>query len=267
MARLVFKEGRSVWWPDYYKVTKVVKLDPKLSPMQNCWKIIDIQVSIWLNKYKCFAYTEDRMIDLEQSCRVAVYSELLRRVRHGLYDRSWPFYYNIRSCAWSCIQRVIKAWRDQDRIHANEFDGNELVNDCPSDHSSMTFFDMVATESVPMLRTDAEYSTKITDWREAVRKVDQQRILTESIVDDYGKYCEDCAELGVEPIDKVTFVLKSYTAEEHDLMAYEPPKRTQYSRKYIQKLRSDPVRLERRRAYDRAYHARRKAERDAQKKK
>lgn len=136
------------------------------------------------------------------------------------------------------------------------------------DHNLVTLFDLKASESVPRLRTDSEYSTsKITDWHDAIRKADKQRILNESIVDDYSRYCEDCEELGVEPVDRVTFVCKSYTDEEHDLMAYEPPKRTTYNRRYMQKLRSDPSRLEKRRAYDRAYHARRKAEKEAKKKK
>jgi hypothetical protein len=258
----------TLWWPDYYKVTSEVKLDPSLTPMQNCWRIIDIQVSIWLNAYKIFAYTEDRMIDLEQSARVAVYSELLRRVRKGLYDPGWSFYYNVRSCAWSCMQRVIKQWRNQDIIHANELDGNALIDDCPSDHSSMTFFDMVATESVPRLRTNSElYCYKITDWHDARTQASKTRVLNEQVDDEYSRYCEDCEELGVKPADKVTFVCNSYTAEEHEQMKYAPPKRTMYNRKYIQKLRSDPVRLERKRAYDRAYHAKRKAEREAQKQK
>ena len=124
---------------------------------------------------------------------------------------------------------------------------------------------MKAADKVPKLRTESEYREqyKITDWHAAIRKCDQQRILNESIVDDYGKYCEDCADLGVEPIDKATFVLNSYTDEEHELLQYEPEKHTMYSRNYAQKLRMDPARLERKRAYDRAYHARRKAEKEA----
>ena len=206
--------------------------------------------------------------DLEQMCRVAVYQELVRYVVEKVYNKRYNFWCNVRSCAWSVIPRTIRKWRNQDIIHTNEIDGNAIVNDDPASHSHETFFDMTPTESVSKLRTDSEYSTsKITDWHEAIRKCDQQRILNESIVDDYSRYCEDCEELGVEPIDKVTFVCKSYTNEEHELLQYEPPKCTQYNRKYMQKLKSDPARLERRRAYDRAYHARRRAEKEAKKKK
>jgi hypothetical protein len=266
MAHLVHKNGLDVWWPDYYKVDNV-QLDPALTPMENCWRIIDMQVSVWLNKYRMFAFSEDRMVDLEQMCRVAVYQELVRYVVEKVYNKRYNFWCNVRSCAWSVIPRTIKKWHDQDVIHANELDGNSVVNDDPASHSHETFFDMISTESVPKFRTNAEYTTKITDWRNAVRKCDQQRILNESIEDDYGKYCEDCAELGVEPIDKVTFVLNSYSEEEHELMQYVPEKRTMYNRKYVDKIKSDPARLERKRAYDRAYHARRKAEKDAQKQK
>ena len=264
MAHLVHKNGLELWWPDYYKVDNI-QLDPALTPMENCWRIIDLQVSVWLNKYKIFAYSEDRLVDLEQMCRVAVYQELVRYVVEKIYNKRYNFWCNVRSCAWSVIPRTIKKWRNQDIIHTNEIDGNAIVNDDPASHSHETFFDMTPTESVPKFRTDAEYSTKLTNWHDAVRKCDQQRILTESIEDDYGKYCEDCAELGVEPIDKVTFVLNSYTDEEHELLKYEPEKRTMYNRKYVEKIKSDPARLERRRAYDRAYHARRKAEKEAAK--
>ena len=266
MAHSMLKHGRLVWWPDYYKVDNV-QLDPALTPMENCWRIIDLQVSVWLNKYKIFALSEDRMLDLEQMCRVAVYQELVRYVVEKVYNKRYNFWCNVRSCAWSVIPRTIRKWRNQDIIHTNEIDGNALVNDDPASHSHETFFDMISTESVPKLRTDSEYRDpyKITDWHAARRKYDQQRILNETIVDDYSRYCEDCEELGVEPLDRVTFICRSYTNEEHELLKYEPQKHTQYNRKYMQKLKSDPAKLERRRAYNRAYHARRKAERDKKK--
>ena len=268
MARLIFNEGRSVWWPDYYEITDKVLLDPSLSPMENCWRIIDLQVSIWLNCFKAHSETEDRMVDLEQSCRVAVYSELLRRVRLGPYDRKFSFWLNVRSCAWSCVGRVFKQWVNANKLRLNEDDGNALINDDPSSHSHETFFDMVATESVPRLRTNSElYCYKITDWHDAKTQYSKTRVLNEQVDDEYSRYCEDCEELGVTPVDKVTFVCNSYTAEEHAQMKYELPKRTMYNRKYMQKLRSDPARLERKRAYEREYHARRKAEKEAKKKK
>ena len=262
MAHLVHKNGLELWWPDYYKVDNI-QLDPALTPMENCWRIINMQVAVWLNKYKIFSYSEDRLVDLEQMCRVAVYQELIRYVVNKIYNKRYNFWCNVRSCAWSVIPRTIRKWRNQDIIHTNEIDGNAIVNDDPSSHSRETFFDMIPTESVPKFWTDSEYSTKITDWHKAIRKADQQRILQESIEDDYSRYCEDCAELGVEPVDKATFVLKSYNDEEHELMEYEPPKRTMYNRKYMQKLRSDPERLERRRTYEREYYTRRKAEKEA----
>lgn len=267
MARLVFKEGRSVWWPDYYKVTKDVKLDPKLSPMQNCWKVIDIQVSIWLTKYKAFAYTEDRMTDLEQSCRVAVFCELKRRVQKGLYDKKWNFWYNIRSCAWSCIQRVFRQWLAEDAVHLNEVDGNELINDGPSDHSSMTFFDMVATETVPRLITSSEFRQQRVDWRNAATPGVKLRSLHAQSEDDYSRYYEDCMELGVKPVDKVVFLTKSYTREERDMLAeYEAP----YAQYQRQKRWLDQTKSKRKfdqRRYNRIYYEQHKDEINARRRK
>lgn len=268
MAKKIVKDGLILWWPDYYKVDDV-QLDPKLTPMQNCWRIIDMQVSVWLNKYKTFAYTEDRMIDLEQSCRVAVYSELLRRVRLGQYDRSFNFWCNVRSCAWSCIGRVIKQWRDQDIIHANELDGNELINDGPSDHSSMTFFDMVATETVPKLITASEFRNySLTDWRDAKTEASRTNVLNRLAEESYEQYCEDCLEFGLKPVDRVVFLTKSYTDEERQIMLYSTNPVNEYARKYRERLkRTDPMYFEKRRAYNKQYYQRHKEEIKSQRKK
>ena len=268
MAHLVKKDGMALWWPDYYKVDDV-QLDPKLTPMQNCWRIIDMQVSVWLNKYKIFAYSEDRMVDLEQSCRVAVYSELLRRVRLGQYDRQWNFWTNVRSCAWSCISRVIKQWRAQDIIHANELDGNELIKDAPSEHSSMTYFDMVATESVPRLITASEFRNySLTDWRDAKTEASRTNVLNRLAEESYEQYCEDCMEFGLKPVDKVVFLTKSYTDEERQIMLYSASPVNEYARKYRERLKqNDPRYFEKRRAYNKQYYQRHKEEIKAQRKK
>ena len=268
MAKKIVKDGLVLWWPDYYKVDDV-QLDPKLSPMENCWRIIDMQVSVWLNKYKTFAYTEDRMIDLEQSCRVAVYSELLRRVRLGQYDRKFNFWCNVRSCAWSCIGRVIKQWRAQDIIHANEFDGNEIVNEGTSDHSSTTFFDMVASESVPKLITASEFRNySLTDWRDAKTPGGRTNVINRLADESYDQYCEDCLEFGLKPVDKVVFLTKSYTEEERDLMLYSEKPVNEYMRKYRERMKStDPHYKDKRREYNKIYYLKHKEEIKTQRKK
>lgn len=234
------------------------------SPREEIWRFIKTLVSIFLTKYRAWAYEREDMEELESLCYTAAYCRLLYIVRTGQYRKDLSFYLNVRSAVFSTCYATYNIWLRDIRARMNFVDGTEPLTS--EDHNLATLFDLKAAESVPRLRTASEYSTKITDWHDARRKCDQQRILNESIVDDYSRYCEDCEELGVAPIDKVTFVIKSYTNEEHDLLKYEPPKRTQYNRKYMQKLKSDPARLERRRAYDRAYHAKRKAEKEAKKK-
>ena len=265
MAHSMIKHGRIVWWPDRVNIGhKAMLIDPNAAPLDEVWRFIKTIVSIYLTKYKAWAYERSDMEELEAMCYTAAYCRLLYIVRTGQYRRDLSFYLNVRSAVFGTCYNTYNVWLRDIRACMDFVDGTAPLTS--EDHNLATLFDLKASESVPRLRTDSEYSTKITDWHEAIRKCDQQRILNESVVDDYSRYCEDCEELGVEPVDKVTFVCKSYTNEEHDLMKYEPPKRTQYTRKYLQKLKSDPVRLERRRAYERAYHARRKAEKEKKKK-
>ena len=267
MARQVFIHGESQWWPDYYVVNKV-KLEPSLTPMQNCWRFIDMQVSVWLNKFKARSDSEDRMLDLEQSCRVAVYSELLRRVRKGQYDRKFSFWLNVRSCAWSCIGRVFRQWVAANKLRINEVDGMSLISDDPADHSSMTFFDMVATESVPRLVTSSEFKRQRIDWRDASTPGGKLRSLHDQSEDDYSRYCEDCAELGVQPVDKVQFVIKSYTDEELDMLAsYAPYAKYKRQKLWLDKAMAKPGWKERQRSYNHTYYMAHRDEISAKRKK
>ena len=267
MARRVCIHGVEQWWPDYYVVNNV-KLEPSLSPMANCWRIIDMQVSVWLNKFKARSETADRMLDLEQSCRVAVYSELLRRVRKGQYDRKFSFWLNVRSCAWSCIGRVFRQWVNANKLRLNEIDGDGLINDDPASHSHETFFDMVATESVPKLRTDSEYKSKRIDWRDAVRPGDKLRSLHDQSEDDYSRYLEECAELGISPVDRVVFLTRSYSKTEQDMLAdYEPYKEYQRQRRWLDKAKAKPDYKFNRRRYNQSYYAQHKDEINARRRK
>lgn len=264
MARRMAKWGKVVWWPDRVDIGyKAMLIRADASPRDEIWRFIKTLVSIFLTKYKAWAYARDDMEELEQMCYTSAYCRLLRIVRTGQYRRDLSFYLNVRSAVLGTCFNTYKVWLRDLQDRANLIDGTAPLVD--EDHNNATYFDLKAADKVPKLRTESEYRTKITDWRDAIRKCAQQRILNESIVDDYSRYCEDCEELGVEPVDKIAFICNSYTGEEHELLKYEPPKRTMYNRKYMKQLRSDPVRLERKRAYERAYHAKRKAEMAAKK--
>lgn len=227
-----------------------------------------MQVGIWLNRFKARSDTMDRMLDLEQSCRVAVYSELLRRVRKGQYDRKFSFWLNVRSCAWSCVGRVFRQWVNANKLRLNEIDGMSLISDDPADHSSVTFFDMVATESVPRLITSSEFRQKRIDWRDAVRPGDKLRSLHDLSEDDYSRYLEECAELGIKPVDKVVFITRSYAKTEQDMLAeYEPYKEYQRQRRWLDKARSNPNYKFNRRRYNKAYYEQHKDEINAKRRK
>lgn len=260
------KWGKIVWWPDRVDIGyKAMLIRADASPRDEIWRFIKTLVSIFLTKYKAWAYERDDMEELEEMCYTAAYCRLLRIVRTGQYRRDLSFYLNCRSAVLGTCFNTYKVWLRDMQERANLIDGTAPLTD--EDHNNATYFDLKAADKVPKLRTDAEYKVKLTDWHKAIRKTDKQRILKETMSDDYSRYCEDCEELGVEPVDKIAFVCNSYTGEEHELLKYEPAKRTMYNRKYMQQLRSDPVRLERKRAYERAYHAKRKAEMEAKKKK
>jgi hypothetical protein len=236
--------------------------------MDNCWRIIDMQVSVWLNKFKARSDTMDRMLDLEQSCRVAVYSELLRRVRKGQYDRKFSFWLNVRSCAWSCVGRVFRQWVNANKLRINEIDGDGLINDDPASHSHETFFDMTPTESVPRLITASEFRQKRIDWRNAATPGGMMRSLHDQSEDDYSRYCEDCVELGIKPVDKVLFITRSFTSEERDMIAdYMPYREFQRQKRWLDKARSRPGYKFDRRRYNKDYYEKHKDEINARRRK
>lgn len=259
------KWGKVVWWPDRVDIgykTMLIRADA--SPRDEIWRFIKTLVSIFLTKYKAWSYDRDDMEELEQMCYTSAYCRLLRIVRTGQYRKDLSFYLNCRSAVLGTCFNTYKVWLRDMQERANLIDGTAPLVD--EDHNHATYFDLKAADKVPKLRTDAEYKVKLTDWRKAIRKTDQQRILKETMTDDYSRYCEDCEELGVEPVDKIAFVCNSYTGEEHELLKYEPPRSTVYQRKHNVKRRRSNMsqeQLEKAREYDRKYMSKRRQKKTA----
>jgi len=140
-----------------------------------------------------------------------------------------------------------------------------LAND---DHNLATLFDLKAAELVPKLRTDAEYKSKRIDWHDAVKPGCKLRALHDQSEDDYTRYLEECAELGIKPVDKVVFITRSYSNEEQGMLAdYMPYKVYQSQKRWLDKAKSRPEYKFNRRRYNKAYYEQHKDEINARRRK
>lgn len=261
--------GRVVFWPERCNVgSKKLLLDPELTPMENCWKMIRIATLVRLAMFKVYAYEYDDMADLEQMVMLATFNRLKVMVRDKEYDRRYPFYLNVRAACWSICQHVVDRWMCEIRQRYNLVDGTNVVNSDKSTHSHETVFDMVATESVPKLITASEYRNySLTDWHDAKTEASRTRVLNRLAEDSYEQYCEDCLELGLKPVDKVAFLTKSYTDEERQIMMYSPKPVNEYARKYRERMKStDPHYKDKQREYNKLYYQKHKEEIKAQRK-
>ena len=267
MARRMAKWGKVVWWPDRVDIGyKAMLIRADASPRDEIWRFIKTLVSIFLTKYKAWAYDEQDMLELESMCYTAAYCRLLRIVRTGQYRKDLSFYLNVRSAVLGTCFNTYKVWLRDMQERANLIDGTAPLVD--EDHNHATLFDLKASESVPKLRTDAEHKAKRIDWREAKTPGGMLRSLHEQSEDDYTRYCEDCAELGVEPVDRVVFIAKSYTEQEQGMIAeYEPYQEYQRQKRWLDKARANPEYKFNRRQYNKAYYEQNKDKINARRRK
>ena len=176
---------------------KTVLLQPELSPMENCWRIIRLQALIWLAKYRVWSAQQSDLEELIQDAQIAVFNELRRRVRLGQYDRSRSFWINVRSCALAVIgSHVVREWKAKvDRRSAIE-DATEIYK---------------STTSGFKFRTDSDDRRELADrWDPNARKCSKVIVAKRVVEDAYDKYVEDCIEFGVDRMDKVEWILSNY---------------------------------------------------------
>lgn len=211
MAERHTRYGSEVWWPDRCNVGQRLMLDPKLTPMENCWRVIRAQVSIWLTKAKIWAYRKEDIEDIELECQMRVFEKLKQKVRTNEYDRNWSFWHNVRACAWSVVSNVIRSWLILQR---------EKLNNVYCTRNNEDMFHNMASHSVLKPCSSSEYAAanrikhrphrKLED---AVSALGAKNILRRMIRHAYNEYVEDCEEYSLKAMDINDFAQKNFGDE------------------------------------------------------
>lgn len=177
---------------------KTVLLQPELSPIENCWRIVRLQALIWLAKYRVWSAQQSDLEELIQDAQIAVFNELKRRVRLGQYDRSRSFWLNVRSCAFAVVgSHVVRVWQ-------NKVNRRSAIEDATEIYKSTT--------SGFKFRTDSDDRQELADsWDPKARKCTRVMVAKRVVEDAYDKYVEDCIEFGVKDrMGKVEWILSNY---------------------------------------------------------
>lgn len=214
--------GKVVYWPERCDVgKKEILLDPKLTPMENVWRMVRIASLIRLAMYRLWAYDYQDMSDLEIMVQMATYNKLLRMVRDKEYNRNFSFYVNVRGACWSVCQHVVDAWMQDIRQRYKNLDGDgSIVN---SENGTLTLFDSLAAHKVPRLMTESDYYSNYLNkrrWFEYDRPSDRTKALRAESYASYDEYCEDCLLFNVSDVLSYDdFVKQNYTPEERKIIA------------------------------------------------
>ena len=256
MARVVMKNGRETWYPDLYKVKSRELLDPKLTPNENIWSFVYKVTCVWLTKARVFALTQEDIEELEQDVRLATYLRLRYVVVTKQYNKNYSFWVNCTRCCFSICHSCIQRWMDKLNARKNLLCGDEPLSDS---NNSETFFDSRSFN--PTLVTSSEnWSAQKVKWQDAQRPYERWRKLNDTVEEEYLEYTESCLELGISPVDKVSFVLENYTEEERQIMSNEPTNNRNY-RNYFRnwlarKKLTDPLWAARKKKRDQEYQRR-----------
>lgn len=261
------KNGRETWYPDLYKVKSRELLDPQLTPNENIWSFVYKVTCVWLTKARVFALTQEDMEELEQDVRLATYLRLRYVVVTKQYNKNYSFWVNCTRCCFSICHSCIQRWIDKLNARKNLLCGDEPLSDS---NNSETFFDSRSFN--PTLITSSEnWSAQKLKWQDAQRPFERWKKINETVEDEYLLYTESCLDLGVDPVDKDTFVLTNYSEEERKIMSEEPTKSLTYRnyfRNWIAKKKlSDPEWAARKKQYNREYQRRYSEKRKAERRK
>lgn len=255
--------GQTVYWPERCNIGKTkLLLDPKLTPMENVWRMVRIASLIRLTMFRLWAYDYQDMSELEIMVQMATYNKLLRMVRDKEYSREHSFYLNVRAACWSVAQHVVDAWMQGIRDRYNVLDGNGPIG--ASEHGSLTLFDSLASHKVTRLMTDSDYSERFEKrrWHEFDRQGDRTRVLREETRKAYDQYCEDCLLYGVdEVLSYDDFIRRNYSDSELDLICKRPRDRLKKANAKAGRPRfesSTNDKKEAQREYNRAYYQKHK---------
>ena len=214
--------GRVVFWPERCNIgKKKLLLDPKLTPMENVWRMVRIASLIRLTTFRLWSYEYSDMADLEQMVMLATFNRLKAMVRDKEYSREHSFYLNVRAACWSVAQHVVDAWMKDIRQRYKNLDGNGSVGD--SENGTLTLFDSLAAHNVPRLMTESDYYSQYLNkrrWFEYERPCDRTKALRAESYSSYDEYCEDCLLYNISDVLSYDdFVKQNYTAEERKIIA------------------------------------------------
>ena len=207
---------KSIWVPDMVSASREnTKLVDCPNLLENCWRLIYISCSVWLNKYRVFAFSKEEMEDIEHDAHIRAYVYLLEKVRSGSYRKDLSLYLNIRSCCQCAVGIYVHS------CHTNKFKANR--NTISLGHvdaeNGEGWLSTLASESVPRMMTswDAIQASKrrtrkalSEDCPSNVRKARDTRIEARLRDEAYNEYVEDCVELGIDYISRDDFEQSNY---------------------------------------------------------
>lgn len=184
MAVETYRNGRVAYIPNKIVVKRML-IDPKASPRDEIWRFLKVCVSVWLNKSRVWSYSEDNILDLESACLIRSYSNLLKLVREGKYNRKLSFYLNCRGCAWAAVSNCLSAYFTQVRRNKN-----------------ICSTDVEIEEGIPLISSITKNLTYYTNTERPLssykfakkRDIEAQKRL----YDDWLRVVEDCEEMGLE---------------------------------------------------------------------
>ena len=213
----MYYKVKGIWVPDMVTASRAnTRLVNCPNLLDNVWRLIYISCSVWLNKYRVFAYSKEEMEDIEHDAQVRAYSYLLDKVRSGSYRRDLSLYLNIRSACLCAVGIYIHS------VHTNKFKAQrETISLAHVDaENGEGWLSTLASESVPRMMTawDAIQASKRRTTQKAlaedcpvnVRRARDTRVEARRRDEAYNEYVEDCVELGIDYISRDAFEESNY---------------------------------------------------------
>lgn len=212
----MYYKVKGIWVPDMVTASRAnTRLVNCPNLLDNVWRLIYISCSVWLNKYRVFAYSKEEMEDIEHDAQVRAYSYLLDKVRSGSYRRDLSLYLNIRSACLCAVGIYIHS------VHTNKFKAQrETISLAHVDaENGEGWLSTLASESVPRMMTawDAIQASKrrsqkalAEDCPVNVRRARDTRVEARRRDEAYNEYVEDCVELGIDYISRDAFEESNY---------------------------------------------------------
>lgn len=208
------------WYPDRYTVGhRKLLLDPKKTPMENLWFLIDVCCSIWLAKYGIYGYTKESVEELEQECRLLTFLRLRKHVRKKTYRTDLSVYLNTRWCAWGAVPNVIESWKIRHIDIRNKLVSLDMPVKSQNDEGDeLTLGDSLASHEVKRLRTrydtvkdhDEKYKVRRTLDDVKIGQNGYQQVWYTVTEAEWDNYLQTCDEFGLEHISKEEFIAKNF---------------------------------------------------------